>query len=73
MPVNRTRTDLWKEDVEHSVDFYNDWFMNFAPQAFRDARNAAITKVDSALIQTHSFCRIINTVSAKLSARHSMI
>lgn len=53
---------MWKSDVEQSVDFYNEWFMNFAPRAFRDARNTAITKVDSALIQTKSFCRITEEI-----------
>ena len=40
MGVNRDKIDVWKADVAKSVDFYNDWFMKFAPQAFRDTRIA---------------------------------
>ncbi len=38
MPVNRNRTNKWKEDIEKSVDYYNNWFINFAPKAFRESR-----------------------------------
>ncbi|CAN2044585.1 hypothetical protein GMMP1_1400031 [Candidatus Magnetomoraceae bacterium gMMP-1] len=44
--VNRDKVDLWKSDVAKSVDFYNDWFMTFAPKAFRDTR---IVKLPSML------------------------
>jgi XamI restriction endonuclease len=36
--VNRDKVDLWKADVARSVDFYNEWFMVFAPNAFRETR-----------------------------------
>lgn len=39
MGVNRDKPDRWKEDVKKSVDLYNNWFMEFAPQAFKNARN----------------------------------
>ena len=38
MGVNRAKVDLWKADVARSVDFYNEWFMVFAPNAFRETR-----------------------------------
>lgn len=38
MPVNLDKPHLWKADVARSVDMYNDWFMNFAPDAFRQTR-----------------------------------
>ena len=38
MAVNRDKPDLWKADIAKSVDLYNDWFMEFAPQTFRDTR-----------------------------------
>lgn len=38
MAVNRDKPDLWKADVALSVDMYNTWFINFAPQAFRETR-----------------------------------
>ena len=38
MAVNRDKPDRWKADVARSVDMYNTWFINFAPQAFRETR-----------------------------------
>lgn len=38
MAVNRDKPDRWKADVALSVDMYNTWFINFAPQAFRETR-----------------------------------
>jgi type II restriction enzyme len=38
MAVNRDKPDKWKRDILKSVDMYNDWFMNFAPKAFRETR-----------------------------------
>ncbi|MDD4817621.1 MAG: XamI family restriction endonuclease [Victivallaceae bacterium] len=61
-PVNNNKTNLWKHDVLLSVDFYNDWFLNFAPKAYREARNNAIDKVDSALIQTANFSKITDSI-----------
>lgn len=29
MPVNAHRPDRWKADIAHSVDFYNNWFLQF--------------------------------------------
>lgn len=49
MAVNRDKVDLWKADVAKSVDFYNDWFMNFAPAAFRETRIATTEQVKQAL------------------------
>lgn len=60
--VNSNRTDLWKKDVLRSVDFYNDWFLNFAPEAYRNARNDAIDKVDAVLVETRNLSRISNAI-----------
>ena len=38
MAVNRDKPDRWKNDIAKSVDFYNNWFLEFAPKAFRDTR-----------------------------------
>lgn len=37
--INRGNVDGWKQDVEASVDFYNQWFLKFAPKTFRDERS----------------------------------
>jgi len=55
MPVNLDKLDkpyLWKDDVAKSVDMYNDWFMRFAPQAFRQTRARVTVEVESALNTT---------------------
>src|SRR2546421_8548376 len=49
MPVNSDKPQLWKKDIAKSVDLYNDWFIKFAPQAYRTARAEATVAVESAL------------------------
>ncbi len=49
MPVNLDKPQRWKADVAASVDMYNNWFMRFAPQAFRTTRLQATRDVESAL------------------------
>ena len=58
MAVNRDKVDLWKADVAKSVDFYNSWFMNFAPKAFRDTRIATTKQVEQALKWTENLTNI---------------
>lgn len=58
MNVNNNKPQLWKQDVFLSVDFYNNWFLNFAPQAYRDARNVAIDNVDEMLLATQNLYAI---------------
>jgi len=38
MAVNLDKPNLWKADIAQSVDMYNDWFLKFAPKAFRETR-----------------------------------
>ena len=38
MPVNLDKPHLWNADIRQSVDLYNDWFMAFAPQTYRETR-----------------------------------
>lgn len=58
MAINRDKPDLWKNDILRSVDFYNDWFMNFAPQAFRETRIITAKRVEDALIATKNLTDI---------------
>lgn len=53
MGVNRDKPDLWKKDILQSVDLYNKWFMEFAPEAFRDTRITTATRVEQALVDTN--------------------
>jgi len=50
--VNRDKPDLWKPDIAQSVDMYNDWFMRFAPLAFRDTRVRTSQEVVNTLLAT---------------------
>lgn len=52
MALNRDKPDKWKIDIIQSVDMYNDWFMNFAPIAFRQTRIKTTKQVESALKTT---------------------
>lgn len=58
MAVNRDKVDLWKSDVAKSVDFYNGWFMTFAPKAFRDTRIETTKRVEQALKWTENLTNI---------------
>ncbi|MEI6708165.1 MAG: XamI family restriction endonuclease [Methylococcales bacterium] len=58
MGVNRDKVDLWKADVSKSVDFYNEWFMAFAPKAFRETRIETTKNVELALQLTENLTNI---------------
>ncbi len=62
MPVNADKPHLWKQDIAQSVDFYNSWFMEFAPMAYRDTRIATTQQVESALEETANLTNITPTV-----------
>jgi len=47
--VNSDKPGRWKADIARSVDLYNDWFMKFAPKAFREARIETTKRVEEAL------------------------
>jgi hypothetical protein len=49
MRVNLHKPRQWKADIAQSVDMYNDWFMEFAPQAFRTTRIQTTKDVEIAL------------------------
>lgn len=49
MAVNLDKPHQWKTDIAASVDMYNDWFMNFAPSAFRSTRIQTTKDVEVAL------------------------
>lgn len=52
MPINANKPERWKTDIINSVDFYNTWFMQFAPQTFRDARKVITNQVNDAIKNT---------------------
>ena len=66
MGINRDRPDLWKGDIMQSVDLYNNWFMEFAPKAFRETRVATANRVEQALIDTN----YLQSISVDLLKNH---
>lgn len=56
--INKNNSDQWNEDVQKSVLFYNEWFLNFAPSTYVNARQNAINKVESALKKSDYFNRL---------------
>ena len=58
MGVNRDKPDLWKEDIARSVDMYNEWFLNFAPEAYRNTRVQTTAIVERTLNATENLTNI---------------
>ena len=56
--INKNKTERWKADMQKSVLFYNEWFLNFAPDTYVDARKKAIDKVENAFQKTECFNRL---------------
>lgn len=51
--INADKPHLWKTDIAASVDQFNRWFMQFAPQAFRSTRVKTTEHVKAALLTTN--------------------
>jgi hypothetical protein len=66
MAVNLDKPQQWKADIVQSVDMYNDWFMRFAPQAFRTTRVKTTKDVEAALHATQN----ITNIQPKLLRKH---
>ncbi len=58
MPVNLDKPQQWKDDILRSVDMYNDWFIKFAPEAFRNTRIQTTKDVETALRWTDNVTNI---------------
>ncbi len=58
MGVNLDKPQQWKADTCQSVDMYNDWFMNFAPRAFRETRIQTTKDVEATLRATDNLTNI---------------
>ncbi len=58
MAVNLDKPHLWKTDIAQSVDMFNDWFMKFAPKAFRETRVQTTKDVEATLKTTDNLTSI---------------
>ena len=73
MAVNRDKPDRWKHDIAQSVDMYNDWFMRFAPDAYRMARVQTTKDVQTTLKATNNLTDIgVDLLKAKPSVLPSL-
>jgi len=64
--INADKPHLWKADIAASVDRFNQWFMRFAPEAFRSTRVKTTAHVKAALLATNDL-RGLNAVTLKAS------
>ena len=62
MAINADKPTRWKSDVAASIDQYNNWFVNFAPIAYRETRGKAVEKVRQDLITTAHLTQLTPTV-----------
>ena len=58
MAVNRDKPDHWKRDIAQSVDMYNRWFVQFAPEAYRTTRVQTPKDVEATLRETNNLADI---------------
>ena len=58
MTFNRVNPDRWKADIAQSVDMYNDWFLRFAPEAYRNTRIQTTKDVEATLKATRNLTDI---------------
>jgi hypothetical protein len=58
MSANRNEVDKWKLDIQKSVDFYNEWFLKYAPKTFRDIRMRTAKEVSAALKLTENLTKL---------------
>lgn len=56
--INADKPHLWKTDIAASVDQFNQWFMRFAPEAFRATRVKTSGHVKAALLATNDLRNI---------------
>lgn len=62
--LNADKPRLWKADIAASVDQFNEWFMQFAPTAFRSTRIKTTEHVKAALLATRDL-RSLDAVTLK--------
>jgi hypothetical protein len=58
MPLNLDKPFRWKDDVAKSIDFYNDWFLQFAPSTYRGQRAIQTQRVLEAFATTDNLKNI---------------
>lgn len=64
MAINADKPHLWKADTRASVDQFNQWFMKFAPKAYRETRKKTIQSVEQGLALTKNLTVLMPEVIA---------
>jgi hypothetical protein len=67
--VNADKPHLWKADIVQSIDLYNSWFIQFAPQVYRDTRVETTRFVQDTLSKTDN----LTNISPELLRQHPEI
>ena len=63
--INADKPHLWKADIAASVDQFNQWFMRFAPEAFRKTRVNTTDHVKAALLATNDLRELTPAASGQ--------
>jgi hypothetical protein len=69
MAINADKPHLWKADTRASVDQFNQWFLKFAPKAYRDTRKKTVERVKTGLCLTKD----LTTITPEVLQAHSKI
>ena len=64
--MNKTNTQRWKDDIAKSVDFYNQWFIEFAPKAYLETRRKTTEKVENTFRFTNDLHNLTADVLKKI-------
>jgi hypothetical protein len=62
MAINADKPRQWKADTRTSVDQFNQWFMKFAPKAYRETRALTVKSVEDGLLRTHDLTSVTPAV-----------
>ena len=62
MPVNANKPERWKSDIAQSVDLYNNWFLQFAPETYRKTRIETTKQVENVFAWTAQLTDISSAV-----------
>ncbi|MFJ2598995.1 XamI family restriction endonuclease [Streptomyces erythrochromogenes] len=62
--INADKPYRWSDDVQASVRLYNEWFLDAAPKAYRDTRQATVDEVKQAFLWTADLTAITPEILA---------
>ena len=63
--LNADKTQNWKNDTLDSIDYYNDWFLRFAPLTYREQRKVKKDEVERAFVVTEYLRKLTIEVMVK--------